>query len=82
MKRRVIVAILLAVAVPAAAQDNKGFLTPNTDRTITFGVNWLANRWVKVVANALRQTFEDEARTTVSGTTSFWSGLLRLQVVF
>jgi len=57
-------------------------LTPNADRTITFGVNWLANRWVKVVANALRQSFEDETRTPVSGTTSFWSGLLRLQVAF
>jgi phosphate-selective porin len=57
-------------------------LTPNSDRTLTFGVNWLANRWVKVVANALRQSFDDEARTPVSGTNSFWAGLLRLQVVF
>jgi phosphate-selective porin OprO/OprP len=57
-------------------------LTPNVDRTLTFGVNWLANRWVKVVANALRQDFEDDTRTPLSGTTSFWSGLLRLQVVF
>jgi phosphate-selective porin OprO/OprP len=57
-------------------------LTPNTDRTLTFGVNWLANRWVKVVANALRQSFEDETRTPLAGTTSFWAGLLRLQVVF
>jgi phosphate-selective porin OprO/OprP len=58
------------------------YLTPNSDRTLTFGVNWLANRWVKVVANALRQSFEDEARTPVSGTTDFWAALLRLQVVF
>ena len=57
-------------------------LTPNSDRTVTFGVNWLANRWVKVVANALRQQFEDDARTPLAGTTSFWTGLLRLQVVF
>jgi phosphate-selective porin OprO/OprP len=57
-------------------------LTPNTDRTLTLGVNWLANRWVKVVANALRQNFEDENRTPLAGTTSFWSALLRLQVVF
>jgi phosphate-selective porin OprO and OprP len=57
-------------------------LTPNTDRTITFGVNWLANRWVKVVANALRQSFEDETRTPLAGTTSFWAAVLRLQVAF
>jgi phosphate-selective porin OprO/OprP len=57
-------------------------LTPNGDRTLTFGVNWFTSRWVKVVANALRQSFDDEARTPVPGTDSFWSGLLRLQVVF
>ena len=27
-------------------------LTPNTDSTLTFGVNWMPIRWVKVVANA------------------------------
>jgi phosphate-selective porin OprO and OprP len=57
-------------------------LTPNTDRTLTFGVNWLTSRWVKVVANALRQSFADENRTPLAGTTSFWSALLRLQVAF
>ena len=36
MKRRVIVAILLAVAVPAAAQDNKGFVWDDRP-TIVFG---------------------------------------------
>ncbi len=67
---------------PDFTNPRSAHLTPNTDRTITFGVNWLANRWVKVVANALRQSFEDETRTPVSGNTSFWAGLLRLQVAF
>ena len=67
---------------PDFTNPRSAHLTPNTDRTVTFGVNWLVNRWVKVVANALRQSFEDEARTPLSGTTSFWSGLLRLQVAF
>jgi phosphate-selective porin OprO/OprP len=57
-------------------------LTPNTDSTLTFGVNWLPIRWVKVVANGLRQTFDDVNRAPVLGTESYWSGLLRLQVSF
>jgi phosphate-selective porin OprO and OprP len=67
---------------PDFTNPRSAHLTPNTDRTFTMGVNWLANRWVKVVANALRQTFDDENRTPLAGTTSYWSGLLRLQVVF
>ena len=67
---------------PDFTNPRSAHLTPNTDRTLTLGVNWLANRWVKVIANALRQNFEDENRTPVPGTTSFWSALLRLQVVF
>jgi phosphate-selective porin OprO/OprP len=57
-------------------------LTPNTDSTLTFGVNWLPVRWVKVVANALRQTIDDVNRAPILGTSGYWSGLLRLQVAF
>jgi len=57
-------------------------LTPNTDSTLTFGVNWMPIRWVKVVANALRQTFDDVNRAPIVGTAGYWSGLLRLQVAF
>jgi phosphate-selective porin len=57
-------------------------LTPNTDSTLTFGVTWLPVRWVKVVANALHQTFDDVDHAPIIGTSSYWSGLLRLQVAF
>ena len=57
-------------------------LTPNTDRTLTFGVNWMPIRWVKVVADGIRQSFSDVNRVPVVGTTDYWSGLIRLQVVF
>lgn len=57
-------------------------LTPNTDSTLTFGVNWVPVRWVKVVANALHQTFDDVDHAPIIGTSSYWSGLLRLQVAF
>jgi len=58
------------------------YLTPNTDGTLTFGVNWMPIRWVKVVANGIRQSFSDVNRVPVSGATDYWSGLLRLQVAF
>jgi phosphate-selective porin OprO/OprP len=64
------------------ANPRADFLTPNTDRTLTFGVNWMPIRWVKVVANGIRQSFSDPSRVPVSGTTEYWSGLLRLQVAF
>ena len=57
-------------------------LTPNTDSTLTFGVNWMPVRWVKVVANGIRQTFDDVNRAPITGTAGYWSGLLRLQVAF
>ncbi len=57
-------------------------LTPNTDSTLTFGVNWVPVRWVKVVANGIRQTYEDVNRAPIVGTAGYWAGLLRLQVAF
>jgi phosphate-selective porin OprO/OprP len=56
--------------------------TPNTDSTLTFGVNWMPIRWVKVVANGIRQSFSDVNRVPVVGTTDYWAGLIRLQVAF
>ena len=57
-------------------------LLPNTDRVWTFGVNWTTTRWTRVILNAIHENFEDEARTPEAGTTKFWSGLLRLNIVF
>jgi phosphate-selective porin OprO/OprP len=57
-------------------------ILPNVDRIWTAGVNWYVNRWVKVVANAIHESFEDEQRTPEAGVTTFWSGVFRLQIVF
>jgi hypothetical protein len=37
---------------------------------------------MRVVVNAIHEQFEDETRTPVPGTTGFWSGLVRLNIVF
>jgi phosphate-selective porin len=61
---------------------------PNAVRTLTVGGNWLVNRWVKVVLNGIRQSYEDVERSPpvvgaeTLGPTDFWSGLLRLQIKF
>jgi phosphate-selective porin OprO and OprP len=58
------------------------FLTPNSDTVFTAGVNWLTSRWTRVIVNAIHEDLEDPARSPLAGTTSFWSGLVRLNVVF
>jgi phosphate-selective porin OprO/OprP len=57
-------------------------LTPNSDSVVTLGVNWITSRWTRVIVNAIHEDFEDETRTPIPGTTSFWSGLVRLNIVF
>jgi phosphate-selective porin OprO/OprP len=57
-------------------------LLSNSDKIWTLGVNWMWNRWSRVIANAAHETFDDPSRTPLAGTDKFWSGLIRLQVVF
>ncbi|BCS31740.1 hypothetical protein TBR22_A09440 [Luteitalea sp. TBR-22] len=57
-------------------------LLENRDRIWTGGVNWYVMPHVKVVANAIHEDFTDAERTPKEGETAFWSGVLRLQVVF
>ena len=57
-------------------------ILPNSDSVWTVGVNVFPIRWVKLVVNAIHETFEDDVRTPQLGVTSYWSGVFRLQVVF
>ncbi len=58
--------------------------TPNSDTVFTVGVNWTTSKWTRVIVNAIHEDFEDQSRTPLpnTATTSFWSGLLRLNIVF
>jgi phosphate-selective porin len=58
------------------------FLTPNSNKVLTLGANWITSRWTRVIVNAIHENFDDETRTPIAGTSSFWSGLLRLNIVF
>ena len=57
-------------------------LVSNRDSVWTFGVNWMLNRWARIITNAVHETFDDPSRTPDPGIDKFWSGLIRLQVVF
>ena len=51
----------------------------NSDRVYTMGVNWYANRWIKIQANLVRNTiaFPDQGPMPSQG--AFWSRLVRFQ---
>jgi phosphate-selective porin OprO/OprP len=73
----------------SASQEGVPFSNPradplleNEDRVWTAGVNWYPMPHLKVIANAIHESFEDSARTPKPGETEFWSGVFRLQIVF
>ena len=55
---------------------------PNSDTVFTAGVNWTTSRWTRVIVNAIHEDFEDATRAPITGTSSYWSGLVRLNIVF
>lgn len=70
------------------AQDGPAFRNPraehiaeNEDEVWTTGVTWYPNRWIKIQGNAIREHILDELRTPVAGQHTYWSGVVRLQIV-
>ena len=51
----------------------------NSDRAITFGVNWYLNRWIKIQANLIQETLSDPATGPLPSQPSFRSTVLRFQ---
>jgi phosphate-selective porin OprO/OprP len=54
----------------------------NDERAWTFGVNWHANRYVKIQLNGVRETLRDPARTPIEGESHYWTLESRLQLYF
>jgi phosphate-selective porin OprO/OprP len=72
----------------SATDEGPAFTNPRADHVLsnealvwTNGVNWYVNRWVRLQGNAVREHFDDPNRTPVPGRQTFWSGILRIQVV-
>lgn len=56
-------------------------VVPRADqRVVTVGVNWYLNRYLKVQANLVRESFPDPALSSLPGQSVVWSQLLRLQL--
>jgi phosphate-selective porin OprO/OprP len=54
----------------------------NSDRAYTVGVNWYANRWIKIQANLVRNTIGIPAVPelgTLPSQSTYWSRLIRFQ---
>ena len=68
-------------AEPPEANPRAANLVETGNGAWTLGVNWYLNRWSKVQLNAIRESFDDIERSPVSGRSSYWSGVCRLQFV-
>lgn len=51
----------------------------NGDRAITFGVNWYANRWIKIQTNLVRNTIAFPEQGPLPAQPVFWSRIVRFQ---
>lgn len=54
-------------------------ILPSGDKVITIGLNYYANRFVKIQLNGIREQLEDAERSPTLSTTPFWSTMLRFQ---
>ena len=55
-------------------------ILPNGERTWTFGPTWYLNHFIKIQADAQREKLTDIERKAVFGQTTFWTGIIRLQL--
>jgi phosphate-selective porin len=67
---------------PAFTNPRAEHILGNTDSIWTVGLNWFINRWVRTTLNGVREEFDDANRTPLPGTSVFWSGVGRVQLVF
>ncbi len=66
---------------PAFRNPRAEHIAENRERVWTTGVNWYPNRWTKIQVNAIREHILDALRTPVAGQQTYWSGIVRLQLV-
>jgi phosphate-selective porin len=53
---------------------------PNGNKVVTLGVNYYANRWIKLQLNGIRESIDDLERSPTLSSTPFWSTVFRLQL--
>jgi phosphate-selective porin len=65
----------------AFANPRAEVILPSGEYALTLGVNWTLNRFVKIQFNAIREQPMDADRDPVASGASFWSKILRFQLV-
>jgi phosphate-selective porin OprO/OprP len=56
-------------------------ILPSGNRVLTIGVNWILNRWLALQVNGIREQVEDRERNPAPNGGSFWSRVLRFQLM-
>jgi phosphate-selective porin len=56
-------------------------IVANGERVWTFGANWYAHRFIRVLGNVVREQLDDAVRAPVPGRPTYWSALARFQFV-
>jgi phosphate-selective porin OprO/OprP len=67
---------------PGSTSPRADVVLGNSDRIVTLGVNWYANRWVKLQVNLIKEQISDPSQGPLPGQPSFWSRVIRFQVGF
>jgi phosphate-selective porin OprO/OprP len=66
---------------PAFTNPRADHIAGSSERVWTSGANWFINKWVRIQADAIRESFANPARSPVIGRGTLWSGVLRTQLV-
>jgi phosphate-selective porin len=64
---------------PSSDSPRADYTVVNGERILTLGVNWYANRFVKVQVNGIRETIDNAATSPIPGQASVWTMAVRLQ---
>ena len=64
--------------VPSSA-PRADVILGNTNRLVTYGVNWYLNRWLKIQVNFVRERLSDPTQGPLPEQFSFWSRFVRFQ---
>jgi phosphate-selective porin len=67
---------------PGSTSHRADVVLGNSERALTFGVNWYPNRWFKIQFNAIKETIDDPSQGPLPDQPTFWSRVVRLQISF
>jgi len=65
---------------PGSTSIRADVVLGNSDRVVTFGLNWYPNHWGKLQFNLVKEELTDPAQGPAPGQPSFWSKVIRFQI--